>query len=137
MIEITPVSPRELRALCLNAAEPWLRENADKCEECAAYGPEWIMRQDGVAVMAGGFMEFKYASALAWVIIARETDLALTMIRTCRRYLKQAPYLWIEAQVADNFDASLRFVKLVGFQPIGHCYGFDGTRLNRFVFKDF
>ncbi len=131
-------APHELKAFCANAVEDWLRENPELFEECAAYGPEWIMRDDGIPIIAGGFMEFEGNSALAWAVMARGVNSAQAFraTRECRRYLKAAPYSWIEAQVADGFSQSLRWVRLLGFEPFGEAfYGIDGMRLHRFVFK--
>lgn len=121
MFTLEPFEPRHLTAFAETAAEINLRRYIEKADlsSLAGNGPAWTGFWNGKPVAAGGFVEVYGPGsirAVAWAILMRMPKPALRAVhKAARNGLAQAPYRRIEAHVDVRFEASHRWMGMLGF----------------------
>jgi hypothetical protein len=138
-LTVSQFEPWHIATLADSAAEKWVRLNYSELIDPAvlASGPAWTGRWDGQIIGSAGVVPLDGFSGMAWATLApMSVGAARRATEACRAHLRTVPYHWIEAQVIDGFDTSLRWVQLVGFRPVNgvRVYDSDGREHHRFVF---
>lgn len=137
-LTVEAFEPWHIATLSDCAAEKWVRLNSGMIDpEVLASGPAWTGRWNGQIIGAAGVVPVDSFSGIAWAALApMPISAARRATEACRAHLRTVPYRWIEAQVVEGFDASLRWVCMVGFRPVSgaRLYDSDGREHFRFVF---
>ena len=142
MIAVRGPLPGDLETIGKDAAEEWVRDRFRVGADFSALlaKPHTnVATIDDYPVAAGGFIERGNDLAIAWSIIGRvEQGDFVGLVRAFRRYMKAAPYKWIEAHCVVTFHQSHRWVRCLGFEPVNgeRCFTPEGKEFRRFVFRN-
>lgn len=118
MIQVVPYKAEHLLAISLQEAQWWLGRYLDygqaKSLEAAQAFTGLV---DGRPVICAGVIEIHPGRALSWSYVDRSAGVNFLFIhRAVRRFLELCDYRRIEAEVAFDFEAGHRWIRMLGFE---------------------
>ena len=117
-MEVIPFKPEHLLAMDVQDAQEFSRaffapEHLEALERCASF----TALAGGAPVMCFGWVEMYPTRALLWSVLARQASghmVALT--RIAKRLVDSLPHRRIEAEVDAQFQASRRWMEMLGLR---------------------
>lgn len=110
--------PFEARHLSLLRVQDNQRLEFDATALSAVPGDRWTAVVDGLPICCGGLVPIWPGRAYAWSVLDREAGPHMRRLTTAiRSLLDGTPWRRIEMAVDAEFEAGLRWARLLGFVP--------------------
>jgi hypothetical protein len=112
-----------LKQLRLQESQAWMQpliERADYGPALSLAGPAFSAFADGRLLGCGGCIEYGKHRAEIWALLDKDIGAHMRAVtRVVNGWLSVCPYPRVEANVATDFAAGLRWIKLLGFEQEG------------------
>lgn len=139
-MNIVRFQPEHLRELVLQEDQTYLRPLLERPEygpALALSGPAFSAFHGDILLGCGGAVEFGKHRAEIWALLSRQIGPHMRAVsRAINGWLDICPYRRVEANVAPDFPASMRWIRLLGFEQEGgdmRKFFADGRSAVRFV----
>lgn len=122
-MRIRRFAPEDLKTLALQGEQQDLRQFIDHPQYgigLAAAGPCFTVEADGLILGCGGVQEHNAIRAEAWALLSAHAGPHMRQItKAAKGWFDQCQYQRLEANVATDFAAGLRWIKLLEFEQEG------------------